>query len=89
MPDRSLSIEEFLAQTDAEVKKLPPGCNLAAYITARHRQLGEMLAQRLTEQREAAHQEADFSPSGVPPVRPAGDAPGQGPAPADDPPSRG
>lgn len=77
MSEKSRSIEEFLAELDREVAKLPPGSDLAGFITKRHAEFGEMLARRVVENREAASREAGFPPSGVPTLRPPGDEAGE------------
>lgn len=83
MSDSKQSIEKFLKEVDEQVAKLPPGCDLAGFITQKHRELGEMLARRVAEKREDASQEADFSPSGVSPLRASGDETGPDAAPED------
>lgn len=66
------SIEELLQQIEEEVPRLPLGTDLGAYITTRHRQLGQLLAERIVQQRDdatsssKAPQEADFPPSDNP-----------------------
>lgn len=90
MSDSPRSIESFLAQIDKEVAALPPGSDLAGFITKRHRELGEMLARRVAQKREAACEQADFPPSPMSPVRPAdGDEAGSAHPPKDHPSSRG
>lgn len=89
MTDSSRSIEEFLADVDRQVAELPPGSDLAGFITRKHRELGEMLARRVAEKRGDASKEAVFSPSGVPPVRSPGAEAGEEPPPQDGGPSRG
>lgn len=88
MADR-LSIEQLLAEIDREVAALPPGSDVAGYITRRHRELGELLARRVAETRQAASSEAAFPPSGMPGVRAPGDAAGGEAAPEDVPPAPG
>lgn len=60
------SIEQFVAEIDREVAALPPGSDVAGYITRRHRELGEMLAQRVAKGRETASKEAAFPPPACP-----------------------
>lgn len=62
MSDLEQSIERFIKEIDEEVAKLPPGSDLAGFITGKHRELGKMLARRIAEKRENASQEAGFSP---------------------------
>lgn len=89
MPDDCRSIEEVLAEIDREVAELPPGSDLAGYITRRHRELGQMLARRVAQGRQDASKQAAFPPSAVPEVRPRGDAPGEQAQAQDDAPARG
>lgn len=74
--NKEQSIEKFLKEIDQQVAKLPPGSDLAGFITQRHREMGEMLARRVAENRQAASQEADFSPSGMPPLHSSNDETG-------------
>lgn len=76
MSNSEQSIEKFLKEIDEQVAKLPPGSDLAGFITQKHRELGEMLARRVAANREAASQEAGFSPSGMPPLQSSGDETG-------------
>lgn len=77
MSNKEQSIEKFLKEIDEQVATLPPGSDLAGFITQKHREMGEMLARRMVEKREAASQEADFSPSGMSPLRSWGDEAGE------------
>jgi len=83
------SIEQLLADIDKEVAALPPGSDLAGFISKRHREIGELLARRVVEQRQAASPEAASPPSGVSEVQPSGDAPSGEATPKKGPPSRG
>jgi hypothetical protein len=83
MSKSSRSIEKFLKEIDEEVAKLPPGSDVAGFITRKHTELGEMLAQRVTHKREAASKEAGFSPSALPSLPAPDDEAGQDAAPED------
>ena len=89
MSSKEQSIEKFLKEIDEEVAKLPPGSDIAGFITRKHREMGEMLARRVAENREDASQEADFSPSGMPPLRSSDDETGSDAAKEDGGPPRG
>jgi hypothetical protein len=89
MSDSDRSIEEFLREVDEQVAKLPPGSDLAGFITRKHREMGEMLARRVAGKREDASHEAGFSPSGVPPLRARGDEAGEDSSPKNDGSARG
>lgn len=56
------SIEQLLADIDKEVAALPPGSDLAGFISKRHREIGELLARRVVDQRLAASPEAASPP---------------------------
>lgn len=83
MSDSEQSIEKLLKEIDEQVAKLPPGSDLAGFITRKHREMGEMLARRVAGKREDASHEAGFSPSGVSPLRAPGDEAGEDSSPKD------
>lgn len=83
------SIEQLLADIDKEVAALPPGSDLAGFISKRHREIGELLARRVVDQRLAASPEAASPPSGVSEMQPSGDAPSGEATPKKGRPSRG
>lgn len=89
MSDRPRSSQELIEKAMEEVAKLPPGSDVAGFITRKFKELGPLFAKELAETRETASQEADFSPSAMPQLRSRGDETGQEAAPQDDGPSRG
>lgn len=74
--NKEQSIEKFLKEIDEQVAKLPPGSDVAGFITQKHREMGEMLARRVAKKRDDASKEADFSPSGMSPLRSSDDETG-------------
>lgn len=86
MTDSRSTPEDFMAQIREEVRKLPPGSDVAGFITRKCAEMNRLLAQELAEQREeAASDEADFPPSAMPPLRSSGDEENKGAAPPHDP----
>lgn len=77
MTDRSRSPKDFIAQVKDEVTKLPPGSDVAEFITRRNQELQALFAEEVARAREDASQEADFSPSGMPPLRMPDDEAGE------------
>ncbi len=86
MADPRPTPEEFMAQVRKEVAALPPGSDVAGFITRRCQEMNELLAQDLADTRHDASQEAGFPPSGMPSLRPPGDEEGKTPS-REDPPS--
>ena len=83
-----VSLEELFADLKRRAAKLPPGSDVARFITEGAQAITQRFAQEIAEARQTASQEAAFSPSGVSPLQPGGDAAGGEAAPKDDPSSR-
>ena len=84
MTDHSRSSKDFFAQVKDEVAKLPPGSDVAGFITRKAQELQALFAEEVTRAREDASQEADFSPSGMSPLRMPDDEAGEDAPPKDD-----
>lgn len=85
MTDSRPTPEELMAQIRKQVAKLPPGSDVAGFITRKAAEMNALLAQEIAAQRQTACDEAGFSPSAVPPLRPSGEQAGEKPAPPHDP----
>lgn len=83
------SVEELIADLKRQAAKLPPGSDVAGFITRGVERISRQFAQDIADGRSTASEGAAFPPSGVPEVRPRGDASG-GKAPSKKgPPARG
>lgn len=81
----SRSVEELIADLKRQAAKLPPGSDVAGFITQGARRISRQFAQDIADTRSAASPQAGFPPSGMPEVRPSGHASAGASPPKDDP----
>lgn len=84
MSNRSRSSQDLIKEAMKEVAELPPGSDVAGFITKKVRELETLFANEVTETRANASKKAGFSPSPMPSLHAPEDGPGQKNAPKDD-----